>query len=162
LRMVNTYRKFILVLKRRWELIIEGSEDDSTWIPYEFLYKVGDPNRRLCFLSFHLPRIDWRVWILGGGHELRQFYKENQFRGHLTFRGHIPEWYSRLLHGILENNESILNLLGTNPFPNGPPKYLRTRVFWYRYNQHRTPNNPGVWVRQDLLLDYGGIVSTGE
>eukprot|EP00899_Mesostigma_viride_P006875 jgi/Mesvir1/16189/Mv08453-RA.2 len=45
----------------RPEIIIEGSNDMSTWRPYEFRYKPGDVTRAPPIAAPHQPRLDW--WV---------------------------------------------------------------------------------------------------
>src|SRR5439155_16339510 len=45
LRVVNRYGMFAVMTTTRPEIIIEGSDDGRTWLPYEFRYKPGDLKR---------------------------------------------------------------------------------------------------------------------
>ncbi len=59
-------------------------------------------------------RLDWHLWIIPLGVQ-----KGNPLP---------PEWYKAFLAGLLKNTPSILSLIQDNPFPDKPPRYVRTRV----------------------------------
>jgi hypothetical protein len=48
---------------------------------------------------------------------------------------------------LLEGEKQILRLLGRNPFPKAPPKFIRAD--WYRY-QFTNPGERGWWTRTYL------------
>jgi predicted DCC family thiol-disulfide oxidoreductase YuxK len=43
---INTYGLFAVMTTSRLEIVVEGSNDGTTWLPYEFKYKPGDLARR--------------------------------------------------------------------------------------------------------------------
>jgi len=45
----------------------------------------------------------------------------------------VPNWYNRLIEGLLQGNPKVLRLMGHNPFPDGPPRYVRTAVYDYTF-----------------------------
>ncbi len=45
-RTVNSYGLFAVMTTERREIIVEGSNDGTNWLAYEFKYKPGDVNRR--------------------------------------------------------------------------------------------------------------------
>ncbi len=61
----NSYGLFRVMTTTRPEIIIEGSLDRETWIPYEFRWKPTDPNQSPRFAGPHMPRIDWQMWFEG-------------------------------------------------------------------------------------------------
>lgn len=73
--LTSSYGLFARMTTERDEVIIEGSKDGKTWIPYEFKYKPGDVNRAppivgKCLRAYpshfvlapHQPRLDWQVF----------------------------------------------------------------------------------------------------
>jgi hypothetical protein len=63
IRLCGRYVKFAHMTKRRWEIIIEGSEDESIWYEYDFKYKPSNINKHLPIVPFcHMPNLDWRLW----------------------------------------------------------------------------------------------------
>ena len=71
LRTVNSYGLFAVMTTERREIIVEGSNDGVTWLPYEFKYKPGDVNRRPGFVEPFQPRLDWQMWFAALG-DVRQ------------------------------------------------------------------------------------------
>src|SRR5207248_663441 len=60
---VNTYGLFAVMTRERPEIVVEGSRDGATWLPYEFKWKPGAldaPPRRV---APHQPRLDWQLWF---------------------------------------------------------------------------------------------------
>src|SRR5947207_4228735 len=56
LHLVNTYGAFGSITRTRYEIVIEGSDDQSTWREYEFKGKPGDPSRPAPQIApYHLP-----------------------------------------------------------------------------------------------------------
>jgi hypothetical protein len=53
-------------------------------------------------------------------------------------------WLPHLVYKLLAGNESIEPLLEEDPFPETPPKYIRARVFEYRFT---TWGQDGRWER---------------
>src|SRR5258705_2867534 len=62
-RLVNPYGLFAVMTTERPEIILEGSADGHTWVPYEFRYKPGRLDRRPAFVAPHQPRLDWQLWF---------------------------------------------------------------------------------------------------
>ncbi len=124
-RSFNGYGLFAMMTTARPEIIIEGSNDNQTWLPYEFKYKPGDPTRRPAFVAPHQPRLDWQMW----------FEALNVMTPHYE----PSSWFMNFCVRILQGQPEVLALLKTNPFPNSPPRYLRATV--YRLSLHR-PGHP--------------------
>ena len=51
----------------RPEIIVEGSNDGTTWAPYEFKYQPGDLARAPLWVQPHQPRLDWQMWFAALG-----------------------------------------------------------------------------------------------
>lgn len=83
LRCFNSYGLFRVMTTTRPEIIIEGSEDGKSWLPYEFKWKPGNPNRLPSFAGPHMPRLDWQMWFEGLNFES---YVKNEFSRFLYFR----------------------------------------------------------------------------
>jgi len=132
LRLVNTYGAFGSITRVRREIVIEGTADDvvtsaSTWLEYDFKGKPGDPRRRpRQFAPYHL-RLDWLMWFVA------------------LSPGYGRSWFRPLLHRLLANDEVTLRLLRRNPFPDSPPKFVRARVFEYRFTTRAERSQTGDW-----------------
>ena len=42
-------------------------------------------------------------------------------------------WYLRFLEKLLEENPAVLGALEKNPFESGPPRYIRSTLYQYRF-----------------------------
>nr|BFD81346.1 lipase maturation factor family protein [Streptomyces sp. Xyl84] len=121
LHLVNTYGAFGSVSRVRYEVVVEGTLDevpreDSDWREYEFRGKPGDvrhwPRQ---FAPYHL-RLDWLMWFAA------------------LSPAYAGPWFGALVERLLENDRDTLRLLRRSPFPPGrPPRYVRARLFRYRY-----------------------------
>jgi len=63
-RSINAYHLFAHMTLVRREAVIEGSEDGTTWLPYEFRYKPAIPTGPPPFVAPHQPRVDFQLWFL--------------------------------------------------------------------------------------------------
>jgi len=125
IRLCGRYVKFAHMTKRRWEIIIEGSDDEINWHEYDFKYKPSNINKPLPIVPFcHMPNLDWRLWFL----------PNDAARG-----APPPHWFIVFLQHIIDHNQAVLSLLGPLPeqFRNKPPKYLRAWLYDYRFTYKR-------------------------
>ena len=145
LRSFNGYGLFAMMTTSRPEIIIEGSNDNQMWLPYEFKYKPGDPTRRPAFVAPHQPRLDWQMW----------FEALNVMRP----RNEPSQWFMNFCVRLLQGQPEVLALLKTNPFPNAPPRYLRAMVYDYHFTDFATRRETGAWWRRELLGPYCPVMS---
>ena len=143
-RSVNTYGLFRVMTQTREEIVLEGSNDGQTWLPYEFKYKPGDPRRRPPFIAPHQPRLDWQMWFAALGS-----YQQNH-------------WLVNCCVRLLEGSPEVLALLGRNPFPNAPPRYIRAVVYDYHFSNWRERHEQGIWWRRELKGEYLPVISLPE
>ena len=130
---VNPYGVFAVMTTTRPEIIFEGSDDGQTWREYEFPYKEGPTDRPLKWNIPHQPRLDWQLWFAALGAETQS------------------RWVEGLMLRLLQGSPKVLALLASNPFPDHPPKYVRTLVYDYRFSDAKLRAETGqVWVRQPL------------
>ena len=145
LHIVNTYGAFGSVTKERYEIVIEGSEDEATWQEYEFKAKPGDVRRRpLQVAPYHL-RLDWLMWFL-------PFSVRVTPRG-LAMSGY-EMWFVRFISKLLENDLTMLKLLRRNPFPETPPSFIRALYYLYRYTTPAERRETGAWWTRQLVGVY--------
>ncbi|MEV5986552.1 lipase maturation factor family protein [Streptomyces sp. NPDC052051] len=136
LHLVNTYGAFGSVSTTRYEVVIEGTTDDvpheeSGWREYEFKGKPGDPRRwPRQFAPYHL-RLDWLMWFAA------------------LSPAYAAPWFGSLVEHLLENDRATLRLLRRSPFPaDTPPRYVRARLYRYRYTTWRELRETGAcWDR---------------
>ena len=129
--LVNAYGAFGTVTKVRRELIVEGTDaadphEETGWREYGFRGKPGDPLRRPPqFAPYHL-RLDWLLWFLALG--VRD-----------------TAWFERYLERLLPGDRAALALLRDDPFPDGPPRWIRVTVWRYRFTTRRERRETGAW-----------------
>ena len=122
----NRYHVFPTVNQQRVELIIEGTVDGQTWIPYKFKYKPGALNKPLYIVIPHHPRLDWMLWFVPL---------------HPDFIGFFDSFLGRLL----ENSPSVIAMLEHNPFPHTPPVAVRVQAFDYQFTNFDERAISGNW-----------------
>ncbi|MDX3666894.1 lipase maturation factor family protein [Streptomyces europaeiscabiei] len=136
LHLVNTYGAFGSVSRVRYEVVVEGTADDvpredSQWREYEFRGKPGDPRHwPRQFAPYHL-RLDWLMWFAA------------------LSPAYAGSWFGALMERLLENDRDTLRLLRRSPFPaDAPPRFVRARLFRYRYTTWRELRETGAcWDR---------------
>lgn len=135
-RSVNNYGLFAVMTTRRNEIIVEGSNDGVTWLPYEFKYKPGDVHRRPAFVAPFQPRLDWQMWFAALGN-----YQDNP-------------WFQNFCVRLLQGSPDVLALLAKNPFPNQPPRFIRARLYDYHFTSPAERRATGAWWRREPAGDY--------
>jgi len=135
-RIVNTYGLFAVMTTARHEIVVEGSNDGTTWLPYEFKYKPGDVSRPPLWVEPFQPRLDWQMWFAALG----------------TFRQN--SWFGAFLVRLLQGSPDVLALMDRNPFPTAPPKYVRAIVYDYHFTNFATLFAQGAWWQRDRVGVY--------
>jgi hypothetical protein len=137
--LANAYGAFGSVTKVRYEVILEGTMDavpgeDADWREYEFKGKPGDPARMPPqFAPYHL-RLDWLMWFLplGSVHQ---------------------GWLYGLLERLLAADPAILRLLRRDPFGGSAPRWIRARLFHYRFSTRAEKRESGLWwIREPVQV----------
>ena len=65
----------------------------------------------------HQPRLDWQMWFAALGS-----YQHNP-------------WFITLIYKLLHGEQDVLKLMGKNPFPEAPPKFIRSKLYSYHYTK---------------------------
>lgn len=130
LRLANNYGLFAVMTTERREIIVEGSMEGRNWKAYEFKYKPGDPARRPAFVAPHMPRLDWQMWFAA-----------------LSTARQNP-WFVGFCFRLLKGSPEVSALLRTDPFPNGPPRFLRARSVRYRFTTLSEWRTEGTWWKR--------------
>jgi hypothetical protein len=133
---VNSYGLFAVMTTERPEIVLEGSDDGSTWRAYEFRWKPGDPRRAPAFVAPRQPRLDWQMWFAALGS-----CEENP-------------WVLQLLTRIQAGSPAVLGLLASNPFPDRPPRHVRAVLYDYRFTDVATHRKDGTWWRRERKALY--------
>jgi hypothetical protein len=140
-RSVNAYGLFAVMTTTRPEIIVEGSEDGSTWVEYEFRYKAGDLRRRPPWVAPHQPRLDWQMWFAALG------------------RFDDERWFQSFCARLLEADGTVLKLLERDPFQGRKPRYVRAVLYRYRFSDLAAGRRDGVWWVRERLGDYSPVLS---
>jgi hypothetical protein len=138
-RTVNGYGLFAVMTVHRPEIILEGSDDGTAWRAYAFRYKPGDPARKPRFVAPHMPRLDWQMWFAA---------LEGSAR-----RG----WFLNFCRALLRGSPPVLDLMGTNPFPDHPPRFLRATLYDYRFSDADTRASTGDWWVRTRTRPYSPV-----
>jgi hypothetical protein len=132
LQIVNTYGAFGSVTKERYEIVIEGTNDETVtpstqWKEYEFRAKPGDVTRRPPLVAPYHLRLDWLMWFAAMGNA-----------------SDYP-WFSTLVVKLLQGDQAVLGLLSRNPFPDRPPRWIRAQLYLYHFTSADERRLTGAW-----------------
>ena len=132
-RLVNPYGLFAVMTTERREIVIEGSDDGATWKEYAFRWKPGALDRRPRFVTPHMPRLDWQMWFAALG----------------DVRGNY--WFVSLCDRLLRGSPPVLALMGPDPFPSAPPRFVRAVLYRYEFTTAGQRRATGAWWRRERL-----------
>jgi len=141
-RVVNSYGLFRVMTTSRPEIEVQGSRDGREWQTYHFRWKPDEPERRPRFVEPHQPRLDWQMWFAA----LSGF--------------HRAPWFARFLTRLLEGSPAVLRLLRTNPFGDEPPRFVRARLWDYRFASIAERWRTGRWWTRTLSGEFGPILTS--
>jgi len=136
LDLVNTYGAFGSVGRERLNVVFQGTDADvpesrAAWKDYPYAALPVELNRRPQQIAPYQPRLDWQMWFAAMG-TLEQY-----------------PWTVHLVWKLLHNDPGALSLLGPNPFPQKPPRYIRAVLYRYEFVP---PGNPtGAWWKREEL-----------
>ncbi len=133
---INTYGLFAVMTTSRPEIVVEGSADGVTWLAYEFKYKPGELSRRPAWVEPYQPRLDWQMWFAALGD-----YQSDP-------------WTVQLMAKLLDGSPAVVGLLGKNPFPGSPPRYVRALLYEYRFTTPAERRATGDWWHRELKRTY--------
>lgn len=136
--LVNRYGIFAIMTTKRYEVVVEGSDDGIEWKEYGFYYKPSEVTRRPRRISPYQPRIDWQIWFLPFS------------------RYEDEEWFQNFLLHLLLGTKEVLALLRLNPFPDKPPRFVRAQFYDYVFSDW---GDKGVWWRRTLIGSYAPIIT---
>lgn len=141
LHFVNTYGAFGSITRRRHEIVLEGTDDitltpETRWREYEFRAKPTDPRRRPRQIAPYHLRLDWLMWFAALGVPRR------------------PAWLITLVRRLLEGDAATRKLLRSDPFPSEPPRFIRARLYRYRFTTLAERRETGAWWVRDHVGEY--------
>lgn len=136
--LVNGYGLFRTMTTERPEIVLQGSHNGTTWRDYDLLHKPGPLAQRPRFIAPHQPRLAWQFWFAALE---RQYHPQSR---------NAP-WMSSLILKLLENDPTALTWFAQNPFPEGPPKLIRAKLYLYEFTTLPERRETGNWwKRRDL------------
>jgi predicted DCC family thiol-disulfide oxidoreductase YuxK len=141
---VSSYGLFAVMTTTRPEIVIQGSNDGTEWLDYEFKYKPGDVTRAPTFVAPHQPRVDWQMWFAALGS-----YRRN-------------DWLLNFMIRLLQGSPPVLDLLAHNPFPDGPPRYVRAVKYEYRFSDVTSRRASGAWWTRERVGPYSPTLTREE
>lgn len=93
---------------------------------------------------YHL-RLDWLMWFIPFSVDV----DDNRIR-----TSGFDLWFVRFMEKLLEGDAKTLKLLGYNPFPDKPPRFVRAYYFRYQYTDAARRKETGAWWKRTLVGDY--------
>ncbi|WP_431681535.1 lipase maturation factor family protein [Kitasatospora sp. KL5] len=141
LHLVNTYGAFGSVTRIRHEIVLEGTDAElpgpgTRWQAYGFRGKPGELRRMPRQIAPYHLRLDWLMWFAA------------------ISPSYARPWFAPLVARLLVNDPDTLRLLRHNPFPDGPPTFVRARLYRYRYSSWRRLRTTGEWWHREPLRDF--------
>ena len=138
---VGTYGAFGSITKERDEVVVEGTDDvaltpQTTWREYGFKGKPGDVMRRPPQIAPYHLRLDWLMWFAAMSSAMYQ------------------TWFYPFLQKLLEADRATLALIRHDPFDGRRPRYVRARLYRYRFTTPQERRETGAWWHRELLGDY--------
>ena len=143
-RTINSYGLFAVMTTTRPEIIVQGSNDGTNWLDYEFKYKPGDVKQRPKFVEPHQPRLDWQMWFVALSN-----YQQNP-------------WLMNFCVRLLQGKPEVLRLLKRNPFPAAPPRFIRAVLYEYHFTDFAARRHTGAWWRREFKGLYSPTFSLRE
>ncbi len=140
-RSFNSYGLFAVMTTSRPEIILEGSDDGQMWFEYGFKYKPGELKARPKFVEPYQPRLDWQMWFAALSN-----YQRNP-------------WLISVCVHLLRGTPEVLKLLGHNPFPSAPPRYVRALLYEYHFTDAATRRAAGAWWWREPKGEYLPVLS---
>ncbi len=131
--LINNYGPFAVMTTTRPEIIIQGSNDGSTWLDYRFKFKPDELSKGLTWNIPHQPRLDWQLWFAA------------------LKAPDVEHWLAMLMDRLLEGSKPVSQLFAENPFLDQPPLYVRALLYEYSYNPPELRASSGqLWRRKYL------------
>ena len=134
-RIANRYGLFAVMTSERYEIEFQGSRDGVSWTPYPFRYKPQDLMRAPGIYAPYQPRFEWNLWFASLG-EWREY-----------------RWVLLTELRLLEGSPEVLRLFAGNPFPDGPPTWVRAvkSQYWFTTPEEKRATG-AYWKREELGL----------
>ena len=132
-RIANRYGLFGTMTRGRYEIEFRGSDDGKNWIAYPFRFKPQDLKKPPGIYAPYQPRFDWNLWFASLGS-----WQDSPI---------VPRTEVRLL----TNDQDVLALFASNPFPHEPPREVRAVLWQYWFTSLSEKRTQGLWWRRQYL-----------
>jgi hypothetical protein len=144
--LVGTYGAFGGITRQRFEVVVEGTADTvltsaTQWKEYEFRGKPNDVTRMPPPIAPYHLRLDWLMWFAAMSSYDQQ------------------PWFVNFMAKLLENDQPVLSLLKSNPFPDHAPNFVRAELYEYHFANPETHRRTGAWWVRTRAGNYFPAVS---
>ena len=124
-RLVNTYGAFGGVTRTRYEVVVQGTreetiDEETEWTSYRFPCKPGPVDRDPCLVTPYHYRLDWQMWFAAMSPDAERH-----------------PWFLGFVYRLLEGHRGLAGLLEDNPFPQRPPTHIRAVRYKYEFTDAR-------------------------
>ena len=143
-RIANQYGLFAVMTRGRYEIEFQGSNDGQDWVAYPFRFKPQALNRAPGIYAPYQPRFEWNLWFASLGS-----WQQNPL---------VPRTEERLL----ANDPDVLALFASNPFANGPPRFVRAVLWQYWFTSIAQKRATGDWWTRRLLGVYAPVLDRDD
>lgn len=146
LHLVGSYGAFGSITRPRYEVIIEGTDEDvitdsTKWKEYEFIGKPGRLDKSPPQIAPYHLRLDWLMWFAA-------FSPTAQ-----------DPWFIHFMQKLLQGDQQVLSLLKINPFPDSPPKFIRAQRYIYHFTTPEEKSKTGNFWQREYAGEYFSAVS---
>src|SRR5205823_3537467 len=123
------------------------------------------------FVEPHQPRLDWQMWFAALGartsdpNALLPALRSNPAMMFRAYESNADVWVINFAVRLLEGSPQVLALMGDNPFPGAPPKFIRARLFEYKFADVDAPFKDGTWwirAERGMYLEPMSLSTTGS
>ncbi len=136
LQIVNAYALIRDVPVHRYEIELQGSDDNHIWKTYRFAFKPGSAIPRAPWDVTAQPRLDREMALAA-----RTGFVRNA-------------WFLHLVMQLLHGSTPVSRLFAQVPFTAHPPRLLRAELFEYRFTDPATHARTGTWWERRFLREY--------
>jgi len=135
---VNPYGLFATVTTTRPVMVIETSDDNAAWTELALPFLPGPVARAPTWNIPYQPRLDWQLWFASYGSIAQS------------------PWIERLLQRLLDGSPEVAALFADAGPARKPPRYVRVKLFDYRFTLAH-PAGGAWWTRREDGLLYPAV-----
>jgi hypothetical protein len=125
--------------------VFEGSDDGVHWKQYGYKHMPSFPDSRPPFIAPYHARLDQYVYYVGMGFDPGSLFGTLFPYGNPYAINTRVRPFDVLALRILRQDQSLLRMLGHNPFPDAPPKLIRIGLLGITPTRVRELRATGKW-----------------